>query len=139
MAKSNYNIGFVGNRINLFGEILLGSGALLKSLGERFSENDFFPNQIMILGAGIMLISSFGIGTKKIYERTKEHIISRGKLDERYMRNLIRGAQDEPPVLDRFLGYCQLQGAYLAARETGNVEDFDRYKRKYSKNILPNF
>jgi len=39
----------------------------------------------------------------------------------------------------RFLGYCQIQGLYLAARKYRQLKTFNEVKKEASKNIFPNF
>ena len=37
------------------------------------------------------------------------------------------------------IGYCDLQGIFLAAREKGQLDEFYQAKMGATRNILPNF
>ena len=89
---------------------------------------------IIFAGTSGILMTANGKTTKRIYERTKEYIGSRGQLEPEFVEQVIKGSENA-----KYFGYCELQGVYLAARETGNLEVFNKVKRKYSKIIIPNF
>ncbi len=75
-----------------------------------------------------------GRTTPWYYKETEEHIKHFGKLDERFARNLIQGSEN-----GSFVGYCQQQGLYLAARKHGQLGVFRQAQKKYSKIKIPFF
>ncbi len=89
---------------------------------------------LFLIGGCAASVTAFGESTRRFYEETKEHITQRGKLEPRYMRKLIERSEN-----GSLIGYCQLQGAYLAAREANQLEVFNEIKKQYSNNKLPNF
>ena len=75
-----------------------------------------------------------GKNTLKLYKRTREHIRDFGRLDERFVKTVIRKGQNE-----RTYGYCEQQGVYLAALHEGQTEIFRNIQKKYSKVKVPFF
>lgn len=67
--------------------------------------------------------------------RKEKHINRFGELRPRFLKRLIESKVERNPII----GYCQLQGDYLAAREYNQLEVFNEVKKKYSKNVIPNF
>lgn len=75
-----------------------------------------------------------GRTTKKYYKKTKKHIELRGELAPEFIEKVIKKSENS-----KVLGYCELQGIYLAARDTDNLDVFYQVKNKLSRNIIPNF
>jgi hypothetical protein len=127
-----------GNRVTVVGASL-ALGFVAKNnifLGPETIDWSHFLYELSLGMAGTLLCARtrLGIGTYRTYRRVKEHIKKHGKPDPRFLRKAM--ALDIYPY--PFTGYCQIQGTYLACRNTGFLEDF--YKlREESKNLMPNF
>jgi hypothetical protein len=132
---NNLAVGLFGNRVSA-----LGLGIMIASHFYPAPNSIEHPVITGLYGitstAGIMMYfyTGFGLPTLRIYKRTKQHIRDWKKLDHDFFIAYLGGDVRKP-----FTGYCQLQGMYLAARDTGHLEEFRELKRKYSKNLLPNF
>ena len=125
----------IGNRASAIGTAMLVGGA-----GAAVLEGPGPAGCIsaLVAGTGIALDSFTGFGStmKSMYTRTAAHLKKFNRLDERYF-NTAMG-------LDRYnslVGYCQLQGMYLACRDYApqQLPKFYELKQKNTKNILPNF
>ena len=122
-----------GNRITLVGATLYlaGLGAM------HFSESD--TDSLYAVGrrsrqlGGLMLGATVvGFQTITSYRRAKRHIEKNNGFDERYLRTALES--------DRiFFNYCPDQGVYLAAKETGHQDEFEKARQKYSVNMIPHF
>ncbi len=122
-------VGLAGNRVDLVGKIGFAGcicGAAITG----------FPEWILPLPlfAGIMAYSYFGMSTLKYYKRTATHIKKFGELDRRFAETLIKETENQ-----KFTGYCQLQGMYLAATRYGQLDAFYKAKSAISNNVIPNF
>jgi hypothetical protein len=124
----------VGNRVMAIGTALMatGFGGMLTVYDET---NLMFWGAagIFLAGAPFVGISQFGIKTAQFYNWTKESIKECGHLDERFVKAVLGSEKIKP-----FIGYCQIQGVYLAAREKGQLEAF-RQVRRTIENKIPNF
>ena len=129
--------GSVGNRVYLLGKVLLVGGIVSASHNEKMIMD---PYQFMAVSSGALFCASTfcGYGTRKLYNRTREHIRRFGKLNPKFVKNVIRRSQQDYPGFDLLIGYCQEQGAYLAARDMGQLGAFNDAKTS-SRNIIPNF
>lgn len=122
-------VGLMGDRVNLASKITLAASTygLIK-----------YKDPLLLIPTGLGLIAfgytTEGLGTLKYYNRTSKHIKQFGKLDSEFAKTLIEGTGNR-----KFTGYCQIQGMYLAAKKYGQLGAFYEAKKKYSKNIIPNF
>ena len=126
---------FIGNRASAIGTAMLAAGGTA-----AFLEGPGPLGCLSVMAAGVGLgldsYTGFGSSMKKIYDRTTEHLKRFNRLDRRFF-NTVMG-------LDRFdnlVGYCQLQGMYLACRDYApqQLPEFYELKQKNTKNIVPNF
>ena len=106
---------------------------------EELAENSLNAAPTLLSVSGLSL-GLLGIGltlngrtTKKYYKKTRKHIELKGELAPEFIEKLIKKDGN-----GKILGYCELQGIYLAARDTGNLDVFYRVKNKLSRNIIPN-
>ncbi len=122
-------VSLMGDRVNLASKITLAAGiyGLIR-----------YKDPLLLIPTGLGLIffvyTTEGLGTLKYYNRTSKHIKQFGKLDSEFAKTLIEGTENR-----KFTGYCQIQGMYLAAKKYGQLDAFYEAKKKYSKNIIPNF
>ncbi|MEI7719141.1 MAG: hypothetical protein WCI72_04690 [archaeon] len=88
------------------------------------------------LSGGVAGSTFFGSTTAKIYKRTRKHFSNFNKLDERFFKKYMGRDLNK-----NFVGYCQLQGMYLACRDYAPecLLEFHELKKQYTKNIVPNF
>jgi len=73
---------------------------------------------------------------KTFYNIIERHIQRRGNLSQRFVERLMTVKQVEN---GKFLGYCQKQGMYLAARNYGQLEVFNQAKENVSNCKIPHF
>jgi hypothetical protein len=137
-ALDNLETRVFGNRFNAIGASLF-LGFVAKNNIFVSPETINWPHFIYELatgmaGAALCGRTQLGIGTYRVYKRVKGHIEKHGKPDPRFLRKAM--ALEVYPY--PFTGYCQIQGTYLACRNTGFLEDFYKVKEE-SKNLLPNF
>ena len=95
---------------------------------------EYFYGLAFFLGGIGMGVTSMGLGTLRAYYRTRKHISNHGLLDLRFVENIING--DTP---GKYPGYCDIQGAYLAARDYNQLDIFNRVNHTHSKKGIPNF
>jgi len=125
----------LGNRVSaLTNAVLAGSVYLAFS----DTQNELLPLLAMtgILGNVLVQpINQCGRKTVHHYRRTLEHIRRNGgRLGLRYVKKIIEKSENEP-----YIGYCQQQGLFLAAKKTGNVLVFRKLQKRYSNVVLPFF
>ncbi|MBS3082014.1 hypothetical protein J4416_03745 [Candidatus Pacearchaeota archaeon] len=132
----NGMVRLLGNRVTLGSALALTLGLVTPSMLERDNivKDLLMPLSIATAIVGVSGIASTkaGSSTYELYRRTKEHIQERGYLDERFVERVIKKSGNET-----FTGYCQQQGAYLAAREVGQENVFHEARRKYSNVCIP--
>jgi hypothetical protein len=125
----------IGNRASAIGTAMLAGGA-----GAMVLEGPGPLGCLSALAAGVGIgldsYTGFGSSMKKIYDRTVKHVKRFNRLDRRFF-NTVMG-------LDRFdslVGYCQLQGMYLACRDYApqKLPNFYELKQQNTRNIVPNF
>ncbi|MDA9128974.1 hypothetical protein N9J72_00660 [Candidatus Gracilibacteria bacterium] len=98
------------------------------------------PLKIFALVAGGFTIYRFlystrlGINTEQVYRRTKLHISRFGSVDERFFKKVLGEYAEEYAI-----GYCELQGIYLAMKERELEKEFFEMKKKFTNNRLSNF
>jgi len=140
----------IGNRFNLLsstaiavGIELAGTGIYSLSLGDLETADGFFSISLLptFFGSFLKLGAKSGRGTRELYIRTKKHIDKRGSLDPRFVKRLSQIMNRKYEEASDVYGCCELQGAYLAAREAGpeSVKVFRKAKRAYSEVVIPNF
>ena len=136
---NNAIIRMTGNRVTLLGYGLTvgGIGSLLHTIGTP---------SLLNIGIGMLSVITFSIGTGFVgitnegretfthYKRAKEHIDNHGRLEPRYAEKVILGSENHS-----FIGYCQQQGLYLAARDYGQLEVFERVRKAHSNVKIPHF
>ena len=115
------------NRVTLLGYGMLGSGLAGIIYGNATNDKKTIDMSFEICRCGACLVGATfsGIETYKSYKRAKEHIALHGTLDRRFA------------MTSSFL-YCDRQGVYMAAKETGHLKEF-RKAVKWYFNIIPNF
>ena len=132
-----------GNRLAPVGYALLAYYFWLNIENCLFQENRSISETVLrfflMVGSGVggaFLAGSnaFGVITEKFYRKTREHILEFGAIDPLFFQKTMEGWEDE-----KYYGYCQLQGIFLAAKELNKVEEFRALKREHCKNIIPNF
>ena len=132
---NSLNIVFLGNRVTLASRILFATIAYS-------SHEDYFSHPAVEIAEAVGLYSTVmvealtlcGYSTMHYYNRTMNHINEFGKLDGRYIKQMIKGTENR-----KFIGYCQIQGMYLAAKKAKQLETFKRVKAEVCNNIIPNF
>ena len=127
----------IGNRVTSLGASLLVGGFISTNLYEiKDFRNQILYGTIMCTGSAMCGITSFGISTNKIYKKTANSLKKFNKLDKRFFKAAM-GTEYSRPLI----GYCQLQGMYLACRDYApkELENFYKFKKEYTKNIIPNF
>ncbi len=111
---------------------------LLSNLGSFQSTEELAAFGIVTFGCGlsggVLTGTWFGNGTAQAYKRTKKHILKNSRLDPRAIKALVGKNND-----DKEVGYCELQGVYLAAKELEQLGAFYTGKEKYTKIHAPNF
>jgi len=139
----NAYIALAGNRVTLASSTAAGisSYGFFSDLSHYFSGEE--PLQLRTLGflvsglaSSIFIFSTkCGLGTAAFYRAADRHIKRRGTLKENVVRKWIQNAVED----DSTLGYCQLQGIYLAAKKHGIEDIFFELKEKYSSNTMRNW
>ena len=128
-------VGFFGNRVTTVGTALYVNH--LTSL--LYFEEHPVPATISLaggfIGATVLWgVSVFGINTWKHYKRTLKEAKEKGKINFTFFEEKIK-----KNGCNRYLGYCEIQGIYLGAKKTGNLETFYAAREMFSNNIIPNF
>jgi len=129
------NVYLFGNRVVLVGITFLGYGALTFSSLPAHELNSVTAGLsfcAFCAGAGIVGNARFGCSTIAIYRRSMAHISRYGRLDDRFAKAVINGSENEP-----LTGYCQQQGLYLAARDTGMLATFREAQKQHSNVSIP--
>ncbi|GAB0174213.1 MAG: hypothetical protein HHAS10_00920 [Candidatus Altimarinota bacterium] len=80
---------------------------------------------------GAVLVCGGGRATKLYYDITKKHIKRTGTVDARFLSKVMNGYQGT-----KLLGYCELQGVYLAARNNGLSSEFKAAKKQSGMKVL---
>ena len=137
-------VGLVGNRLTMIGYSLVG---LIFSqdyiISEINSLNLDRPYELFLrftlafltgCAGGFLGGTGLGISTYRNYKKSQKHIKEFGRLRKKYARVLIEGSEN-----CCFIGYCQQQGLYLAAKQAGQLDIFNEAKRKYSRVAIPFF
>ncbi|MEK6899779.1 MAG: hypothetical protein AABX05_01515 [Nanoarchaeota archaeon] len=143
----NAYVSYVGNRVTFAGNLMMGAGfynlsfyfydRVLNHAPASGSSAMMFilGHALFFTGISAMGNTLCGEGTLTYYQRTKEHIQRKGSLDQRMIELWITQTTEN----QKYLGYCQLQGMYLAAKKYKQLEPFYKAKRKVSRNKVPNF
>lgn len=113
----------IKNRALLVSHILLGYGI--------YSGWDIEVSIAFTSWLAMMLTCWMGRATKIYYDRTKNHIKKFGVLDERFFRKLMEWYPGW-----KFKWYCELQWIYLAARNSGKLNEFRELRKKYGSNVV---
>lgn len=128
-------IGAFGNRISVLGFSVYSMSWASFSFNIKESPSlTILSLAGLLVGSSLLGGSGLGIGTYRHYKKTCKYLEETGNLDEEFVRKIIDRSENR-----EFVGYCQLQGVYLAAKKHRQLESFFRYKRKYSNNLLVNF
>lgn len=124
------------NRIAAASYIAMPAGAAVWLAAPHWSLESFGGFTVGLAGLAGAVGTRFGRSTLRVYRRARRHIEREGRLDPRLSRRVIVGAQ-EPG--NECIGYCEEQGLYLAARDSGQLEAFERARREYSTISVPHF
>jgi len=135
----NCYVGAVGNRVTLAARAVTFGGivGLVNFYGDSSTNGELgklASGLTTIGGLGMQMVTTCGYTTLKHYKKTRDLIRKHRKLDKRYIETILGFEKYSP-----FIGYCQLQGAYFAAKENGLVDEFRKLKKEVSLNVLPNF
>ncbi len=124
----------VGNRVTALGYITLAGGTVMLIEQQPTDPLAAVIGVGMTLGFGgfCILATAAGCHTNEYYLRTKDHIKENGKFDDRFLKVTLEKKKGT-------VTYCIRQGVYLAAKETGHLDQFNEAKAKYSHGTLPNF
>ena len=139
-ADDNY-VRFFGNRTTVLGYVI-GSYGFAFGLQGIFTGGALGILAFILGGATLVaskavaeLYTNYGRSTFEYYKRTERHIKKSGKLKKRFLKILMTKDCENT----KYLGYCEIQGAYLAAKKYGQLDVFKEVKKKYSHNVIPNF
>lgn len=124
------------NRVTAASYLAVPAGAAIWFSGPLGSMRSFAGCLLFSAGLAALGVTKLGLGTRETYRRSKAHIERHGRLDERFARAVILGARDGE---NGCYGYCQEQGLYLAARDSGELETFERARREHSTLFVPHF
>lgn len=133
-------VGLLGNRLTVLGELSAIAGINLivnpiTEVSDALVQGQFFTEAALVIGGlGLAGTTMFGTTTKENYQSIRNKIRRTGRLDRETIESVLDLDKDHP-----VLGYCQLQGAYFAAKGENRLEDFYRIRGEVSKNIIPNF
>ncbi|MBI2672745.1 hypothetical protein HYX19_00645 [Candidatus Woesearchaeota archaeon] len=129
-------VGLMGDRVNLASKIIFAAStySLIYGINHKTLPSFLFGYLGGYLSVSCFAYTTAGSGTLRYYNRTSKHIKQFRRLDPGFAKTLIEGTENR-----KFTGYCQLQGMYLAAKKYGQLDVFYEAKKKYSKNIIPNF
>lgn len=134
-------VGALGNRATVAGRACLVAG-----MGAHFY-SELLPSSSV--SAGLLRSSSLclgwawfalegltlgGMSTLKNYKAMRDKIRKTGRLDEEPIEAILGDEKN-----NCIYGYCQLQGAYFAARGEGRLKEFREIKKKVSRNTILNF
>jgi len=128
-------IAFMGNRVTEAGALLATTTTY-----HAFSQLDSDSWQSAVswtvcwVGFGLMAITKLGQGTKRYYLRTLKEVEEKGEASVDFFKERIIRTD-----IGRFIGYCQLQGMYLGAKKTGQLDNFYQAKEEVSNCVIPNF
>lgn len=130
----------IGNKGTLLGaSMILGGTISLFTGSEGLPERmHAFSISSIYLGAMLLSLVKCGSTTSQYYWGVREHLQRRGNLDTSFLEKVF-GQKFFPEKNSLFFGYCDIQGAYLAAREAGQLDVFYDVKQRCTKNIVPNF
>lgn len=122
----------VGNRMVLTSNLVSSAGGALTFTHNMKTWQEALAWLGVATGFSISSLCGFGEKTSFEYQKTKELIDNHGRLGELYPKKIFEHDS-------KLFGYCANQGVYLAAREEGELEEYERMKEKYSDNWIPNF
>ncbi|MBR9704526.1 hypothetical protein GOV12_03885 [Candidatus Pacearchaeota archaeon] len=108
----------------------------LEEISKNLNENipTLLGSLALLCGISIEIGTLAGVSTKKYYDKTLKHINLRGELTQEFVTTIINGSDNRWTW-----GYCQLQGVYLAAKQSGELDTFYKVMKEHSKNLIPNF
>jgi hypothetical protein len=134
-ALDNLEVRLIGNRVFALGASLFSGGiiACVISGPSINRDNDLMYGAAVAIGGVMMGFNTFGSSTYKSYKKTLKHIELCGEIRPDFFIEYLKYDNG------RFIGYCQLQGMYLAARKYGKLESFFQNKRENTTNCVPNF
>lgn len=121
--------GFLGNRITALTAATIGSMSL-----------DGSPNQFLfpiIFGIGFGS-TGFGLDTYKEFKKTEKAVKEQGYLDKEWFKDRMMYLSRYTSK-SRFIGYCNLQGMFLAAKKYYVLNEFKSARKEVSDNLIPNF
>ena len=127
-------VALFGNRAIVLSELLI-TGSIIYD--ELVSNNGNLPTGSAILcaiGGAITGVTYAGTGTWKHYKRTLREYKEKGEVSVDFFKERILRSEN-----GRFVGYCQLQGLYLGAKKTGQLEAFYAAREEFSECKIPNF
>ncbi|MDD5192486.1 MAG: hypothetical protein PHH54_06405 [Candidatus Nanoarchaeia archaeon] len=118
-----------GNRLTLMSELMIGSGLFLSG-----DNHPTLKPLLGMIGFPVYFVTVCGLQTLSSYNRTIKHIKKFEKLDERFAKEQMGEYKN-----NLLMGYCQLQGMYLASKKYNQLDEFYKLKKKISEVIIPNF
>lgn len=120
--------GMIRNRVTLLSTMVVVPGVALSA-----PISPVVASSLLVGGSLGLCLTNWGAGTQSLYEDTLAHIEKHGFIDSLFFKRALLG--------DRYdcLGYCELQGMYLAAKELGLEDQFKELRKEYTTNKIPNF
>ncbi len=139
------NILLFGNRVTLASELLVLGGAAdaICDISGAGIATDLSALTVGLVGMGV---TKAGFATLEYYHLAKDHFrknsrstySSSDKRFEAYFGRIIKVISNNSNSPSCF-GYCEEQGLYLAAKEFGFEDAFNRAHSKYSSIKIPHF
>ncbi|MFA6460818.1 MAG: hypothetical protein WCV90_01010 [Candidatus Woesearchaeota archaeon] len=130
------SVAIIGNRATaIAGTVLLYcAGKLLFDGSEMSAEEIKMCYWGLFDGAMYSAITKLGISTWRHYKRTLLEVKEKGSADVQFFKERMVRAEH-----CRTIGYCQIQGLYLGARQSRQLDNFYQAKRESSRLLIPNF
>lgn len=128
----------MGNRVNLLGRLMTGIGVTDTIKGISYGSGMIYGEGEMgliltSLGVFLEFVTLGGVTTPNYFKKTEKRI-KRGELTQGRVEKLIRSTEN-----NRFFGYCDVQGIYLAARKHKKLDVFKKAKKNVCNVRIPNF
>ena len=123
-----------GDRITTLGGVFYFIHLYELFKGENSLSNVLTTTITGLLGASLLGITGLGFSTWKHYKRTLKEAQEQGKINVDFFQERIERSENK-----KLMGYCQIQGLYLGAKKTGNLEEFYQAREMFSNNVIPNF
>jgi hypothetical protein len=133
---NNVLVGIIGNRVTVLGYSLCATPLVMYHTSTPWEKTitNMLTGPFLAAGYILAMGTMCGWTTYEHYKKAADHIKSTGKLDMRYAETLITRSENRS-----FVGYCQQQGLYLAARDYGYLDVFEKARKMHSNVKIPHF